>query len=117
MTGRTYPATPYLRRLTPAIGWRAELVGYGVGEQSHRFVVHAHDPEGNSCTLIGWHVTDLVSGRVVRRVVLSLDSTWRCAVVLTPDHATELAGLLREAVTGQAGKKSQGRYGCRTYDA
>lgn len=26
MTGRTYPATPYLARLTPANGWRADVI-------------------------------------------------------------------------------------------
>lgn len=26
MTGQTNPATPYVRRLTPANGWRAELI-------------------------------------------------------------------------------------------
>lgn len=32
MTVQTYPATPYLRRLTPVNGWRAELVRGRHGE-------------------------------------------------------------------------------------
>ena len=32
MTGPTYPATPYLRRMTAANGWRAELIPDRDGE-------------------------------------------------------------------------------------
>ena len=32
MRGETYPATPYLRRLTPAHGWRADLIRDRHGE-------------------------------------------------------------------------------------
>ena len=32
MTAQTYPATPYLRRLTLANGWRAELIRDRHGE-------------------------------------------------------------------------------------
>ena len=32
MTGPTYPATPYLRRMTAANGWRAELIRDRDGE-------------------------------------------------------------------------------------
>ncbi|MDQ3989333.1 MAG: hypothetical protein M3291_09080 [Actinomycetota bacterium] len=32
MTGQIYPATPYLRCLTPANGWRAELIRDRHGE-------------------------------------------------------------------------------------
>jgi len=32
MTGPTYPATPYLRRMTVANGWRAELIRDRDGE-------------------------------------------------------------------------------------
>ena len=52
-------------------------------EQSHRFALTGKDSEGRNRTLILWQVTDLVDGRVVRRVVLTLDATMRTATVLT----------------------------------
>ena len=50
-------------------------------EKSHRFALTGQDPEGRNQTIILWRETDLVDGKVVRRVVLTGKSTSspRCA--------------------------------------
>jgi hypothetical protein len=52
-------------------------------EKSHRFALTGQDPEGRNRTIILWRETDLVDGRVVRRVVVTLDATMTTATVLT----------------------------------
>jgi hypothetical protein len=44
-------------------------------DQSHRFVITGEDPEGYPRTMILWRDTDLVDGKVVRRVVITVDAT------------------------------------------
>jgi hypothetical protein len=66
-------------------------------EQSHRFALTGKDPEGRNRTLILWQEADLVDGRVVRRVVLTLDATMRTATVLTCPEAGELGRAILEA--------------------
>lgn len=68
--------------------------------QSHRFAVTGRDIDGAACTLIGWRVRD----RAQRAVVLTLDSTWRCVVVLTPAQAREVIDGLRRAVEVEGGQ-------------
>ena len=46
----------------------------GYEDQSHRFVITGEDPEGRPRT-IPWRETDLVDGKVVRRVHITLDAT------------------------------------------
>ncbi|MGH3815248.1 MAG: hypothetical protein ACRDUV_22845 [Pseudonocardiaceae bacterium] len=46
-------------------------------DQSHRFVITGEDPEGHPRTIILWRETDLVHGKVVRRVHVTLDATIR----------------------------------------
>jgi len=48
-------------------------------EKSHRFALTGQDPEGRNRTMILWRELDLVDGRVVRRVVLTLDATMNTA--------------------------------------
>lgn len=66
-------------------------------EQSHRFALTGHDPEGHNRTIILWQETDLVEGKVVRRVVLTLDATMRTATVLTRPQACEVAQAILAA--------------------
>jgi hypothetical protein len=56
-----------------------------------------HDPEGGNRTIILWRETDLVDGRVVRRVVITLDATMTTATVLTFPESVELAQAIRAA--------------------
>jgi hypothetical protein len=60
-------------------------------EQSRRFVLTGQDPEGRNRTIIGWREADYgEDGRVVKRVVLTLDATMNTATVLTTAEAIEL---------------------------
>ncbi|MGH3934463.1 MAG: hypothetical protein ACRDS1_05715 [Pseudonocardiaceae bacterium] len=67
------------------------------GDQSHRFVLTGHDPEGRNRTIILWRETDLIDGRVVRRVVVTLDATMTTATVLTFPEAVQVAQAILEA--------------------
>jgi hypothetical protein len=51
-------------------------------DQSHRFVITGEDPEGRSRTIL-WRETDLVNGKVVRRVHVTLDATTVTETILT----------------------------------
>ena len=66
-------------------------------EKSHRFALTGQDPEGGSRTIILWRETDLVGGRVVRWVVLTLDATVSTATVLTRAEAVEVAQAILAA--------------------
>jgi hypothetical protein len=66
-------------------------------DQSHRFVITGEDPEGRPRTIILWRETDLVNGKVVRRVHITLDATIRTATILSPDEAVEVAEAILTA--------------------
>ena len=66
-------------------------------EKSHRFALTGSDPEGRNRTIILWREADLVNGKVVRRVVLTLDATMTTATVLTPAEAIEVAQAILAA--------------------
>jgi hypothetical protein len=60
-------------------------------ERSHRFALTGQDPEGRNRTIILWREMDLMDGKVVRRVVLTLDATMTTATILTCPEAIEVA--------------------------
>ena len=60
-------------------------------DQSHRFVITGQDPEGRSRTVILWRDTDLIDGKVVRRVVITVDATMKTATILTQRDAVAVA--------------------------
>ncbi|MGH3548034.1 MAG: hypothetical protein ACRDQU_07940 [Pseudonocardiaceae bacterium] len=66
-------------------------------EQSHRFALTGADRAGRNRTIILWRESDLVDGRVVRRVVITVDATMNTATVLTGSQAVEVATALRAA--------------------
>ena len=66
-------------------------------EHSHRFALTGQDPEGNSRTIILWREIDYVHGKVIRRVVLTLDATMTTATMLTGPEALEVAKAIRAA--------------------
>ena len=66
-------------------------------DQSHRFALTGSDPEGRNRTIILWREVDLIDGKVVRRVVLTLDATMTTATVLTPPEAIEVAQAILAA--------------------
>jgi hypothetical protein len=66
-------------------------------ERSHRFALTGRDPEGRNRTIILWQEADLVDGRVVRRVVLTLDATMTTATVFTCPEAVEVAEAILAA--------------------
>ncbi|MGH3692858.1 MAG: hypothetical protein ACRDRX_02440 [Pseudonocardiaceae bacterium] len=66
-------------------------------EKSHRFALTGSDPDGRSRTIILWREADLVEGKVVRRVVLTLDATMTTATVLTRPQAVEVAEAILAA--------------------
>ncbi|MGH3694564.1 MAG: hypothetical protein ACRDRX_11370 [Pseudonocardiaceae bacterium] len=66
-------------------------------EQSRRFALTGSDPEGRSRTIIVWREADLVDGKVVRRVVLTLDATMSTATVLICPDAVEVAQAILAA--------------------
>lgn len=63
----------------------------GYEDQSHRFVITGQDPEGHNRTIILWRETDLVDGRVVRRVHITLDATTVTETILTQGEAVNVA--------------------------
>lgn len=66
-------------------------------EKSHRFALTGHDPEGRNRTIILWRELDLVDGKVVRQLVLTLDATMNTAMVLTCPQAIEVAQAILAA--------------------
>ncbi|MGH3821638.1 MAG: hypothetical protein ACRDRA_02145 [Pseudonocardiaceae bacterium] len=66
-------------------------------EKSHRFALTGQDPEGGNRTIILWQEADLVRGKVVRRVVLTLDATMTTATVLTRPQAIGVAQAILAA--------------------
>jgi hypothetical protein len=66
-------------------------------DQSHRFVITGEDLEGRPRTIILWRETDLVDGKVVRRVVITLDATINTATVLTQGEAVEVGEAILTA--------------------
>jgi hypothetical protein len=66
-------------------------------DQSRRFVITGQDLDGRNRTIILWREIDLVNGRVVRRVVITLDATINTATTLTLAQAVEVAQAILEA--------------------
>ena len=66
-------------------------------ETSHRFALTGQDPEGGNRTIILWQEADLVEGKVVRRVVITLDATMSTATVFTRPQAREVAQAILAA--------------------
>ncbi|MGH4008934.1 MAG: hypothetical protein ACRDTH_12395 [Pseudonocardiaceae bacterium] len=66
-------------------------------DQSHRFVITGEDPDGHPRTIILWRETDLVHGKVVRRVHVTLDATTVTETILTRDEAVNVAQAILEA--------------------
>jgi hypothetical protein len=66
-------------------------------EKSHRFALTGQDPEGRNRTIILWRELDLVDGKVVRRLVLTLDATMNTATVFTCPQAVEVAQAILAA--------------------
>ena len=66
-------------------------------DQSHRFALTGRDPEGHRRTIILWREVDLVDGKVVRRVVVTLDATMTTVTVLTCPEAVEVAQAILAA--------------------
>ncbi|MDQ3764145.1 MAG: hypothetical protein M3460_21940 [Actinomycetota bacterium] len=60
-------------------------------ERSHRFAITGKAPEGCDRTIMVWRETDLIEGKVQRRVLVTLDATMNTATVLTRDQAVEVA--------------------------
>ena len=69
-------------------------------EKSHRFALTGQDPEGHNRTIILWQEADLIDGRVVRRVVVTLDATMNTATVLTRAQAIEVGHAMLTAAHG-----------------
>jgi hypothetical protein len=69
----------------------------GYEDQSHRFVLTGEDPDGHPRTLILWRETDLVNGKVVRRVHITLDATTVTETILTQSDAIEVAEAILAA--------------------
>jgi hypothetical protein len=66
-------------------------------DQSHRFVITGEDPEGRPRTIILWRETDLVNGKVVRRVHVTLDATTVTKTILTQRDAVAVAEAILAA--------------------
>jgi hypothetical protein len=66
-------------------------------DQSHRFVITGQDLDGRPRTIILWREVDLVNGKVVRRVVITLDATINTATTLTFAQAVEVAEAILTA--------------------
>ena len=60
-------------------------------DQSHQFVITGEDPDGRPRTIILWRETDLVDGKVVRRVHVTLDATTVTETILTQGEAVDVA--------------------------
>jgi hypothetical protein len=65
-------------------------------DQSHRFVITGEDPEGRPRTIL-WREIDLVDGKVVRRVHVTLDATTVTETILTQDEAVDVAQAILAA--------------------
>jgi hypothetical protein len=68
----------------------------GYEDQSHRFVITGEDPEGRPQTIL-WRETDLVNGKVVRRVHVTLDATTVTETILTQRDAVAVAEAILAA--------------------
>ena len=66
-------------------------------DQSRRHVATDRDPGGHRRTIILWREVDLADGKVVRRVVVMLDTTVSTATVLTLPQAGEAGQAILEA--------------------
>ena len=66
-------------------------------DQSHRFVITGQDPDGHARTIILWRETDLVNGKVIRRVHVTLDATTVTETILTQEKAVEVAQAILAA--------------------
>ncbi|MGH3886117.1 MAG: hypothetical protein ACRDSZ_06005 [Pseudonocardiaceae bacterium] len=66
-------------------------------DQSHRFVITGKDPEDHNRTIILWRETDLVNGKVVRRVHITLDATTVTETILTQSDAVQVAEAILAA--------------------
>jgi hypothetical protein len=66
-------------------------------EQSHRFALTGQDPQGRNRTIIVWRETDLIEGKVQRRVLVTLDATMNTATVLTCAQAVEVGQAILAA--------------------
>ena len=66
-------------------------------ENPHRFALTEQDPEGRNRTIILWWETDLVDGRGLRRVVVTLDATMTTATVLTLPEAVDVTQAILAA--------------------
>ena len=66
-------------------------------DQSHRFVITGEDPDGHPRTIIQWRETDLVNGKVIRRVHVTLDATPVTETSLTQRDAVAVAEAILEA--------------------
>ena len=66
-------------------------------DQSHRFVITGKDPEDHNRTIILWRETDLVNGKVVRRVHITLDATTVTETILTQSDAVQVAEAILTA--------------------
>jgi hypothetical protein len=66
-------------------------------DQSHRFVITGEDPDGHPRTIILWRDTDLIDGKVVRRVVITVDATLKTATILTQGKAVDVAEAILAA--------------------
>jgi len=86
-----------LRRLVLP-GMRA-CRGYPVNyeDQSHRFVITGQDLDGRPRTIILWRETDLVNGKVIRRVHVTLDATTVTQTILTQRDAVAVAEAILAA--------------------
>ena len=68
----------------------------GYEDQSHRFVITGEDPDGHPRTIL-WRETDLVNGKVVRRVHITLDATTVTETILTQGDAVAVAEAILAA--------------------
>jgi hypothetical protein len=68
----------------------------GYEDQSHRFVITGEDPEGRPRTIL-WRETDLVNGKVIRRVHVTLDATTVTETILTQGDAVAVAEAILAA--------------------
>jgi hypothetical protein len=65
-------------------------------DQSHRFVITGEDPDGHPRTIL-WRETDLVDGKVIRRVHVTLDATTVTETILTQRDAVAVAEAILAA--------------------
>ena len=65
-------------------------------DQSHRFAITGEDPDGRPRTIL-WRETDLVNGKVIRRVHITLDATTVTETILTQSDAVDVAQAILDA--------------------